>query len=144
MSQDTETSLCSLLLVLSYNDTGLSPYTAYTYHINASNNYGFTVSPSAVFRTPAGVPTGDLVLNVTNVLATSADFSWNAIANTAGEIGMSLCHTLTLTLHSDRRPYIPPYHSLQRDTSCLMRQMLNLVSAQSYTRVWIVTSRWTN
>lgn len=59
-------------------DTGLHPYTLYSYVIQAENAFGSVQSAPALFRTPAGAPYGVVILNVTDIKAKSARFFWNS------------------------------------------------------------------
>lgn len=61
---------------LAYNDTGLLPYTTYTYAIQAANVIGRTTSYATSATTLAGVPRGLAPPNVTVLDATSVFASW--------------------------------------------------------------------
>ena len=60
-----------------YIDTGLTPYTVYTYEVEATNAHGSTRSPEVRYRTPSGVPSGDVSLRVSDVTARGAAFDWS-------------------------------------------------------------------
>ena len=83
---------------MEYNDTNLSPYTEYAYTVEAVNDNGQTLSPTVVIRTPAGIPSGDIVLQVLDVSTRSSGFSWNQPANANGQI---LYYQLTSTTSAD-------------------------------------------
>jgi len=89
-----------LLAGLRYNDTGLIPYTSYTYRIRVFNEFGFADSPRVTYRTPPGAPSGELILSVTNVLSTAAEFNWNALSDATGTIGMLVIYKLVNLLVS--------------------------------------------
>lgn len=59
-------------------DTGLHPFTIYSYIIQAENDFGNVQSAPISFRTPAGAPYGVVILNATDIEAKSARFFWNA------------------------------------------------------------------
>ena len=61
---------------LVYNDTGLLPYTSYTYAIEAVNVVGRTVSYPVSATTLPGIPQGLAPPNVTVLNATSVSASW--------------------------------------------------------------------
>lgn len=63
--------------VQTYQDSALTPYTTYSYVIEASNQAGTTQSPPIVARTPDAIPAGFDVLTVSNIGSRSADFSWS-------------------------------------------------------------------
>ncbi|PIK62302.1 putative usherin [Apostichopus japonicus] len=63
--------------VQTYQDSALTPYTTYSYVIEASNQAGSTQSPPIVARTPDAIPAGFDVLTVSNIGSRSADFSWS-------------------------------------------------------------------
>ena len=83
LSQTKHKNVLVTILDLQYTDTGLSPFTQYRYEVEAINSFGSSRSTPVIYRTPPGVPTGDINLRVFNVQARSALFSWNAppIAN---------------------------------------------------------------
>lgn len=59
-------------------DSGLRPFTIYSYVVQADNAFGSVQSAAISFRTPAGAPYGIIILNVTNIQAKSAKFFWTA------------------------------------------------------------------
>ncbi|MBN3306045.1 USH2A protein, partial [Amia calva] len=70
-----------------FNDTGLSPFTVYSYHVESSNVHGQTRSPSVSYRTRAGVPQGGPHLNLLGRAGpSSASFNWTVPQNTSGPI----------------------------------------------------------
>lgn len=87
----------SLLSELEYNDTSLTPYTEYEYTISAVNDFGSVRSPVARIRTPAGTPSGDITLQVSDITTISASFSWNQPTSANGQI---LKYQLTSTTSS--------------------------------------------
>ncbi|XP_052767673.1 usherin-like isoform X2 [Mya arenaria] len=58
-------------------DENLMPYRIYSYVVEATNAFGSVRSAPISFLTPAGSPYGVVVLNVSNIQAKSAAFSWN-------------------------------------------------------------------
>ncbi|XP_055581897.1 usherin [Falco cherrug] len=85
-----------------FTDTMLSPYTFYSYYIQASNVHGFTRSPSVTYRTKAGVPTGSLHLNpVFPVSHHSVVLHWTSLSNDSGPIEK---YILTCTSLADLQP----------------------------------------
>ena len=56
--------LVCVFVVQHFVDKGLTPYSLYTYSVEASNDVGSTLSTDVVFRTPSGVPTSDIALQV--------------------------------------------------------------------------------
>ncbi|XP_022099403.1 usherin-like isoform X2 [Acanthaster planci] len=60
-----------------YNDTGLAPYTQYTYYVQAVNEAGTASSPPITATTPDAIPANFDVLTITNVGARTAQFSWS-------------------------------------------------------------------
>lgn len=62
--------------LLAYNDTGLLPYTAYTYTIQAVNVVGQNTSYPVSTTTLPGIPQGLATPNVTVLNATSVFASW--------------------------------------------------------------------
>ncbi|XP_033110841.1 usherin-like [Anneissia japonica] len=59
-----------------YIDDSLTPYTQYTYYVQAVNEAGTAQSPSVVARTPDVIPSGFDVLTVSNIGPRTAFFSW--------------------------------------------------------------------
>ncbi|XP_040523225.1 usherin isoform X4 [Gallus gallus] len=83
-------------------DTALSPYTFYSYYVQASNIHGFTRSASVTYRTKSGTPTGSLHLNpVFPVSHHSALLYWTAPSNDSGPIEK---YILTCTVLVDLQP----------------------------------------
>ncbi|XP_065600248.1 usherin [Cyrtonyx montezumae] len=83
-------------------DTTLSPYTFYSYYVQASNIHGFTRSASVTYRTKSGTPTGSLQLNpVFPVSHHSALLYWTTPSNDSGPIEK---YILTCTVLVDLQP----------------------------------------
>uniref|UniRef100_A0A8B9SU76 Usherin n=1 Tax=Anas platyrhynchos TaxID=8839 RepID=A0A8B9SU76_ANAPL len=73
--------------IQTFIDTTLSPYTFYSYYIQASNIHGSTRSASVTYRTKSGTPTGNL--NLTPVFPVSHHsvlLYWTAPSNDSGPI----------------------------------------------------------
>uniref|UniRef100_UPI00398F6349 usherin isoform X1 n=1 Tax=Pristiophorus japonicus TaxID=55135 RepID=UPI00398F6349 len=71
----------------SYSDTGLTPYTVYSYYIVASNVHGSTRSSIVSYRMKAGRPTGLLNLShVGFVGSQSVLLNWTTPSNASGPI----------------------------------------------------------
>uniref|UniRef100_A0A663LW22 Usherin n=1 Tax=Athene cunicularia TaxID=194338 RepID=A0A663LW22_ATHCN len=88
--------------VQTFTDTMLSPYTFYSYYIQASNVHGFTKSASVTYRTPSGMPTGSLHLNpVFPVSHHSVLLYWTSLSNDSGPIEK---YILTCTRLVDLQP----------------------------------------
>ncbi|NXL36266.1 USH2A protein, partial [Glaucidium brasilianum] len=88
--------------VQTFTDTMLSPYTFYSYYIQASNVHGFTKSASVTYRTPSGMPTGSLHLNpVFPVSHHSVLLYWTSLSNDSGPIEK---YILTCTSLVDLQP----------------------------------------
>ncbi|ESO94175.1 hypothetical protein LOTGIDRAFT_118598, partial [Lottia gigantea] len=68
--------LTNLFSVSAFNDTGLLPYTSYTYQIEAINAFGSVRSTPVIFRTLEGFPSSDAVLQVFDIKPKSASFRW--------------------------------------------------------------------
>ncbi|XP_028580478.2 usherin [Podarcis muralis] len=70
-----------------FTDTSLSPYSFYSYHLEASNVHGSTSSAALTYRTQPGIPVGNLHLNpVLPVGPHSVSFSWTSLSNDSGPI----------------------------------------------------------
>ena len=67
-------------------DTDLRTYTEYTYVVEAFNYNGSASSLPITFRTPAGIPVGNLTLYVPNIASRGALFEWNEADETSGPI----------------------------------------------------------
>eukprot|EP00058_Branchiostoma_floridae_P024730 XP_002610220.1 hypothetical protein BRAFLDRAFT_76999 [Branchiostoma floridae] len=78
-----------------FEDTGLRPFTQYTYYVRAENSDGTTDSPTIALQTLAGVPSGDAVLEVSQVQATSAFFRWQPPSNANGPINNYVLTSVT-------------------------------------------------
>lgn len=78
------------------NDTGLNPYTIYSYVIEATNAFGSVQSAPISFRTPAGAPYGTVVLSVSNIKSKSAAFTWNAPSIMNGPLWKYILYSKTL------------------------------------------------
>ncbi|MGH0120773.1 UNVERIFIED_CONTAM: hypothetical protein FKN15_027139 [Acipenser sinensis] len=80
-----------------FNDTELSPYTVYSYYIVASNVHGLTRSATVSYRTMAGIPIGDLYLNLIGSAGSqTASFNWTSSLNTSGPIEKYVLSSITL------------------------------------------------
>ncbi|XP_054432559.1 LOW QUALITY PROTEIN: usherin [Pteronotus mesoamericanus] len=70
-----------------FSDTGLSPYTSYSYSIKTTNAHGSTGSTAVTYRTAPGVPGGSLNLShVTPVGSDSVTLTWAAPSNCSGPV----------------------------------------------------------
>ncbi|XP_053315134.1 usherin [Spea bombifrons] len=70
-----------------YTDTSLSPYTEYTYYIDAYNVHGLVTSTKVVYRTRSGAPTGEMRLSHSNPADPySASFNWSMSLGQSGPI----------------------------------------------------------
>ncbi|ESN90081.1 hypothetical protein HELRODRAFT_91040 [Helobdella robusta] len=69
-----------------YNDTGLEPYTKYSYRISVENNVGTTSSPSLTFQTGQSTPSGNFTFKVTNIKSRSARVTWSPPSKNNGVI----------------------------------------------------------
>ncbi|EHB00446.1 Usherin [Heterocephalus glaber] len=68
-------------------DTALSPYTSYSYHIEATNVHGSTRSAAVIYTTKPGLPQGHLNLSyVVPVGSNSVTLTWGALSNHSGPI----------------------------------------------------------
>ncbi len=56
----------------------MSPFTEYVYIVEAFNEHGSSRSPPVTYRTPPGVPAGDMSLRAFGVAARTAQFTWSA------------------------------------------------------------------
>lgn len=80
----------------------LSPYTFYSYYVQASNVHGLTRSSSVMYRTKSGIPTGNLHLNpVFPVSHHSVLLHWTSLSNDSGPIEK---YILTCTNLADLQP----------------------------------------
>lgn len=59
-----------------FNDSELLPYTNYDYYLETTNIGGSVLSPTVRVQTLAGIPTGIPPLEVSNIRAHQASFSW--------------------------------------------------------------------
>ncbi|XP_062584554.1 usherin-like isoform X1 [Saccostrea cucullata] len=59
-----------------YEDSGLSPYTRYTYIVEATNDFGSVHSSPVTFRTLPGPPTGIVYVTVKEIQARTAQLAW--------------------------------------------------------------------
>ena len=89
---------CFCLLDLVFNDTGLTPFTEYSYQIEAENDFGSTRSPSVTYRTPSGSPSGEINLSLATVTARTATFTWQRPSSANGVIQR---YVLLSTNHRD-------------------------------------------
>lgn len=69
-----------------YIDSNLKPYTTYAYVIEAVNVAGSTKSTTVLHRTPAAVPSNDMILQIYDVTSSKATFSWTEPSKTNGPI----------------------------------------------------------
>ncbi|XP_045715406.1 usherin [Phyllostomus hastatus] len=86
-------------------DTGLSPYTSYSYSVKATNVHSSTWSAAVTYRTTPGVPEGSL--NLTYVIPVSSDsvtLTWTAPSNRSGPIEKYILSCAPL---DDVQPCIP-------------------------------------
>ncbi|XP_063775500.1 usherin [Pseudophryne corroboree] len=71
----------------SYMDAALLPYTAYSYRIDARNVHGAVSSPTVVYRTRAGVPSGQLHLRPSRPVGQqSVSLNWTITPHETGPI----------------------------------------------------------
>ncbi|XP_075003058.1 uncharacterized protein LOC142080854 [Calonectris borealis] len=88
--------------VQTFTDTMLSPYTFYSYYVQASNIHGFARSASVTYRTKSGTPTGSLHLNpIFPVSHHSVLLHWTSLSNDSGPIEK---YILTCTSLVDLQP----------------------------------------
>ncbi|XP_078675414.1 usherin-like isoform X2 [Branchiostoma floridae x Branchiostoma belcheri] len=78
-----------------YEDTALTPFTQYTYYVRATNSDGHADSPTIAVQTLSGIPTGDAVLEVSQIQATSAFFRWQPPSNANGPINNYVLTSVT-------------------------------------------------
>lgn len=71
---------------LSFDDVELEPYTEYTYHLTAENDYGTALSPSVTYRTLASLPSNDSTLTTVDIWSRSAALAWTAPSQPWGSI----------------------------------------------------------
>ncbi|CAD5123124.1 DgyrCDS11497 [Dimorphilus gyrociliatus] len=71
-----------------YVDTDLQPYTIYSYVVEAINVAGSTRSTTVLHRTPAAVPSNDIILSIFDVTSSRATFSWTEPSSTNGPISL--------------------------------------------------------
>uniref|UniRef100_W5NGL3 Usherin n=1 Tax=Lepisosteus oculatus TaxID=7918 RepID=W5NGL3_LEPOC len=89
-----------------FNDTSLSPYTVFSYYVEASNVHGQTRSTSVSYRTEAGIPQGELHLSLIGPVGPhSAFFNWTAIENTSGPIEKYMLMTTNVGSNENRVHY---------------------------------------
>ncbi|XP_041418335.1 usherin [Xenopus laevis] len=68
-------------------DNSLLPYTLYSYHIVASNEYGSTSSDKVAYRTKAGTPVGDIyIYYFSTTFPSSISLNWTLTSNDSGPI----------------------------------------------------------
>ncbi|XP_078086591.1 usherin [Mustelus asterias] len=80
-----------------FSDTGLTPYTTYSYYIVASNVHGSTRSNISRYRTKTGCPTGLLHLNhVGFVGSQSVSLNWTTPSNASGPLEGYILKSTTL------------------------------------------------
>uniref|UniRef100_A0A3B1J7A9 Usher syndrome 2A (autosomal recessive, mild) n=1 Tax=Astyanax mexicanus TaxID=7994 RepID=A0A3B1J7A9_ASTMX len=130
-------------------DSGLSPYTLYTYQLLTSNVHGNTSSSSISLRTLASIPEpNELQLSLVGRAGpTSASFNWSEPLNTSGPVelytlssveeqsGEELLHyqgTLTEVTVDGLQPFTRYVFSLQACTNggCARSDNLTLLTAQ--------------
>eukprot|EP00062_Callorhinchus_milii_P018719 gi/632972566/ref/XP_007902721.1/ PREDICTED: usherin [Callorhinchus milii] len=89
-----------------FNDTGLTPYTLYSYYIVASNVHGSTRSSVASYRTEAGLPNGLLNLSRFGYVGPqSISFNWTTPSNASGPIERYILRSTTSGSHLDQMHY---------------------------------------
>ncbi|XP_038072643.1 usherin-like isoform X1 [Patiria miniata] len=88
-----------------HNDTGLTPYTQYTYYVQAMNEAGSASSPPITATTPDAIPANFDVLTITNVGARTAQFAWTKPAAIVAPIARYI-----LTSVTPSRPTPPTQH----------------------------------
>uniref|UniRef100_A0A8B9DBN8 Usherin n=1 Tax=Anser cygnoides TaxID=8845 RepID=A0A8B9DBN8_ANSCY len=135
--------------IQTFIDTTLSPYTFYSYYIQASNIHGSTRSASVTYRTKSGTPTGSL--NLTPVFPVSHHsvlLYWTAPSNDSGPIEKYIltCTGLvdlqpcgqyeglkTSAIIWNLMPFTKYVFSVQACTSggCLKGQPVTVVTAQA-------------
>jgi len=69
-----------------FTDTGLLPFTWYEYRVSSDNGYGTALSPGVLYRSAAGLPTGNFTARVEVTQATSVSVSWTAPTSPNGVI----------------------------------------------------------
>lgn len=130
-------------------DTALSPYTSYSYYIEATNVHGSTRSAAVTYRTRPGVPEGSLNLSyITPVSSDSVTLIWTAPSNRSGPIekyilscaplgGIQPCvpyegHETSTTIWN-LVPFTKYHFSVQACTSggCLHSSPLTVTTAQA-------------
>ncbi|XP_009705300.1 PREDICTED: usherin-like, partial [Cariama cristata] len=135
--------------VQTFTDTMLSPYTFYSYYIQASNIHGFTRSATVTYRTKSGTPTGSLHLNpIFPVSHHSVLLHWTSLSNDSGPIEKYIltCTTLidlqpcgqyeglkTSAIIWNLIPFTKYVFSVQACTSggCLKSQPVTIITAQA-------------
>uniref|UniRef100_A0A8B9CDD6 Usherin n=1 Tax=Anser brachyrhynchus TaxID=132585 RepID=A0A8B9CDD6_9AVES len=135
--------------IQTFIDTTLSPYTFYSYYIQASNIHGSTRSASVTYRTKSGTPTGSL--NLTPVFPVSHHsvlLYWTAPSNDSGPIEKYIltCTDLvdlqpcgqyeglkTSAIIWNLMPFTKYVFSVQACTSggCLKGQPVTVITAQA-------------
>jgi len=85
--------------VTEFSDTGLLPFTWYEYRVLSDNGFGAALSPAVVYRTSAGVPSGNFTITVELVETRSLSVSWTAPTSPNGLIER---YVLTSLDDSDR------------------------------------------
>ncbi|XP_049320201.1 usherin isoform X1 [Astyanax mexicanus] len=132
-----------------FTDSGLSPYTLYTYQLLTSNVHGNTSSSSISLRTLASIPEpNELQLSLVGRAGpTSASFNWSEPLNTSGPVelytlssveeqsGEELLHyqgMLTEVTVDGLQPFTRYVFSLQACTNggCARSDNLTLLTAQ--------------
>ncbi|KAK3093068.1 hypothetical protein FSP39_010666 [Pinctada imbricata] len=88
-----------------YNDTELLAYTLYTYIVESNNDFGSTRSPPVTFRTLPGPPTGIVIVEISNILPTSAMVTWTLPAKLNGPLA-----NYTVMSRSAASAYAPLLH----------------------------------
>ncbi|KAJ8045141.1 Usherin [Holothuria leucospilota] len=94
-----------------YQDMSLTPYTIYSYVIEASNQAGATQSPPVNVRTLDAIPAGFDVLTISNIGSKTADFVWRKPSGISAPIVNYI-----LTSVTPSKPSTPTQHYSGLDT----------------------------
>ncbi|XP_062312043.1 usherin-like, partial [Osmerus eperlanus] len=90
-----------------FEDTGLSPYTLYSYRLLTANVNGLTESPAAQYRTSSSVPDPErLQLNLLGRSGpTGASFNWSLTQNHSGPLERFVLRSVALGSGQERLHY---------------------------------------
>ena len=80
------TQIAQTTTTIQYTDTGLAPYTIYSYAIRATNNAGITESLPTLARTLEDIPIGVLTPTFSNVQARTVQSTWSVPTQPNGVI----------------------------------------------------------